>query len=248
MGADTVCPSTSPYCPSSMSDSISSNAVVIDIDPSIPECRICQEEEDASKLDVPCACSGSLKYAHRTCIQRWCTEKGDIICEICLQPYKHGYTVSSSRPRPGNVSINISDDWDTSNARSAVFRDPQFLALAMAQRQILDADYEYTAEGSRSTACCLALAIILVILLLLRYTIMMVMSSGDNNDSMFLIVFVLRMIGFFLPCYIMVQSANTLQREQRQAALLRAAEVSFLQSWQTDAIRIALDPSLDLHE
>lgn len=26
-----------------------------------------------------------LQYAHRKCIQRWCNEKGDTICEICLQ-------------------------------------------------------------------------------------------------------------------------------------------------------------------
>jgi hypothetical protein len=23
------------------------------------------------------------QYAHRECVQRWCNEKGDIICEIC---------------------------------------------------------------------------------------------------------------------------------------------------------------------
>ncbi|KAF7119600.1 hypothetical protein RHSIM_Rhsim13G0122500 [Rhododendron simsii] len=26
-----------------------------------------------------------LQYAHRICIQRWCNEKGDIVCEICHQ-------------------------------------------------------------------------------------------------------------------------------------------------------------------
>jgi hypothetical protein len=29
--------------------------------------------------------SSFLQYAHRKCIQRWCNEKGDTICEICLQ-------------------------------------------------------------------------------------------------------------------------------------------------------------------
>jgi RING-variant domain len=24
-----------------------------------------------------------LQYAHRACVQRWCDEKGDVICEIC---------------------------------------------------------------------------------------------------------------------------------------------------------------------
>lgn len=25
------------------------------------------------------------QYAHRKCVQRWCNEKGNIICEICHQ-------------------------------------------------------------------------------------------------------------------------------------------------------------------
>ncbi|RXH96364.1 hypothetical protein DVH24_008868 [Malus domestica] len=49
------------------------------------ECRICQEEDSVKNLEVPCSCSGSLKFAHRKCVQRWCNEKGDIICEICHQ-------------------------------------------------------------------------------------------------------------------------------------------------------------------
>lgn len=27
----------------------------------------------------------TLQYAHRRCVQRWCNEKGDTICEICHQ-------------------------------------------------------------------------------------------------------------------------------------------------------------------
>jgi hypothetical protein len=32
-----------------------------------------------------------FQYAHRTCVQRWCDEKGDTICEICLQ-VKFGFS------------------------------------------------------------------------------------------------------------------------------------------------------------
>jgi len=28
---------------------------------------------------------GFVQYAHRKCVQHWCDEKGDIICEICHQ-------------------------------------------------------------------------------------------------------------------------------------------------------------------
>nr|GMD68881.1 E3 ubiquitin-protein ligase MARCH2-like [Ipomoea batatas] len=57
-------------------------------------CRICHEAEfESSKiLEAPCGCSGTLKLAHRDCIQRWCNEKGNTICEICLQKFEDGYT------------------------------------------------------------------------------------------------------------------------------------------------------------
>eukprot|EP00249_Psilotum_nudum_P033765 c51517_g1_i1 orf=58-414(+) len=37
-------------------------------DNDIAECRICQEEEEIASLETPCACSGSLKFAHRKCV------------------------------------------------------------------------------------------------------------------------------------------------------------------------------------
>ena len=57
------------------------------------ECRICQSEDTVDKLDSPCSCRGSLKYVHGSCLQKWCLEKGDTICEICKAPLKGGYTV-----------------------------------------------------------------------------------------------------------------------------------------------------------
>ena len=74
------------------------------------ECRICQDEDKVSNLDVPCVCSGSLKYAHKSCLQRWCNEKGDTTCEICHTPYVAGYTRPPQRPvassRQSLLSVN----------------------------------------------------------------------------------------------------------------------------------------------
>ncbi|RZB89265.1 hypothetical protein D0Y65_028222 [Glycine soja] len=51
----------------------------------VVECRICHDDDEDSNMETPCSCCGSLKYAHRRCIQRWCNEKGDTTCEICHQ-------------------------------------------------------------------------------------------------------------------------------------------------------------------
>ncbi|CAM8982281.1 unnamed protein product [Rhodiola kirilowii] len=71
------------------------------------ECRICQEEDNIVNLEVPCACSGSLKFAHRKCVQRWCNEKGNIMCEICQQPYQPNYVVPPPRPEDTTIDIRL---------------------------------------------------------------------------------------------------------------------------------------------
>nr|GLL41647.1 E3 ubiquitin-protein ligase MARCH3-like [Ipomoea trifida] len=58
------------------------------------ECRICHGEDLDSNMEVPCSCRGTLKYAHRACLQSWCNEKGNTMCEICNQPFKPDYTAT----------------------------------------------------------------------------------------------------------------------------------------------------------
>ncbi|XP_074566604.1 uncharacterized protein LOC141825684 [Curcuma longa] len=62
-------------------------------------CRICYEEEDenSTSMESPCGCSGSLKFAHRDCIQRWCDEKGSNFCELCNRMFEPGYTVPEKK-------------------------------------------------------------------------------------------------------------------------------------------------------
>ncbi|XP_048535575.1 uncharacterized protein LOC125514302 isoform X1 [Triticum urartu] len=78
------------------------------------QCRICHEEEDESSaaMESPCACSGSLKYAHRGCVQRWCDEKGSTLCEICLQGFEPGYTVPPKKAPAVEVLVTASEDDD----------------------------------------------------------------------------------------------------------------------------------------
>ncbi|XP_062014581.1 uncharacterized protein LOC133731151 [Rosa rugosa] len=49
-----------------------------------------------------------LQNAHRKCVHRSCNEKGDIICEICHQPYQPGYTAPSPPPQSDDTTVDIS--------------------------------------------------------------------------------------------------------------------------------------------
>ncbi|KAG5391279.1 hypothetical protein IGI04_032820 [Brassica rapa subsp. trilocularis] len=80
---------------------------ISDLKSNFSRCRICHEEEAESYFEAPCSCSGTLKFAHRDCIQRWCDEKGNTICEICLQEYKPGYTTTSKPSRFIEAAVTI---------------------------------------------------------------------------------------------------------------------------------------------
>lgn len=208
------------------------------------ECRICQEEDDIKNLETPCTCSGSLKYAHRACVQRWCNEKGDITCEICHEPYKPGYT-ATPRAHPDETTIDISGGW-TITGTPLDLRDPRILAMAAAQNRLIEAEYdEYAATNASGAAFCRSAALILMALLLLRHALSITSGDDDDDASTIFSLFLLRAAGFLLPCYIMAWAISILQRrrERQEAAALAATEVAFLlQSGQGRGLQFTLSP------
>ncbi|CAI9775234.1 unnamed protein product [Fraxinus pennsylvanica] len=195
----------------------------------LAECRICQEDDYLNNLESPCACCGSLKYAHRKCVQRWCNEKGDITCEICHQPYQPGYT-APSRPHPDESAIDIRGVWQISGTPLDV-HDPRLLEIAEAECQFFQAEYDdYNSTSNGGAAFCRSVALILMALLLLRQALSLTDGEGegdgdgDEDASTFFSLFLLRVAGFLLPCYIMIWSISILQqRRQRQEAAALAA-------------------------
>jgi len=208
------------------------------------ECRICQEEDSIKNLERPCTCNGSLKYAHRACVQRWCNEKGDTTCEICHEQYKPGYT-APPRVEPDETTIDISGDW-TITGTPLDLRDPRILAVAAAQRRLLEAEYdEYGGNDANGAAFCRSAALILMALLLLRHALSISDNEGDDDASTMFSLFLLRAAGFLLPCYIMAWIFSILhrRRQREEAASIAAAEVAFiLQSAQGRALQFTIAP------
>ncbi|KAL6505608.1 hypothetical protein OROHE_022987 [Orobanche hederae] len=208
------------------------------------ECRICQEEDSINNLESPCGCSGSLKYAHRKCVQYWCNEKGDITCEICHQLYKPGYT-APPRPLTDETSIDIGGVWQISGG-PVDMHDSRLMALAEAERQFFEADYDDYNSNSSGAAFCRSAALILMALLLLRHALSITGDGdgdGDDDDaSTFFSLFLLRAVGFLLPFYIMIWAINILQRrrQRQEAAALAAARLAIVvQAAQTRGLLVA---------
>ncbi|XP_039057035.1 uncharacterized protein LOC120200207 [Hibiscus syriacus] len=206
------------------------------------ECRICQDEDSIKNLEAPCLCSGSLKFAHRKCVQRWCDEKGDIICEICHQSYEPGY-MSPPPPPPDVATIDISE-WAVSGAPLDL-HNQRILAVA-AERRLLEPGYdEYSNNDSSGTEFFRAATLTLLALLFLRHALYLTNGDTDDDVSQYISLFLLRAAGFLLPCYVVAWAISILQRlrEQREAAAIAAADVAaMIQAAQPQATYYSIVP------
>ena len=46
-------------------------------------CRICHSGSEDEELIRPCKCTGTVKYAHQSCILNWVSKSGHENCELC---------------------------------------------------------------------------------------------------------------------------------------------------------------------
>jgi E3 ubiquitin-protein ligase DOA10 len=58
-------------------------------------CRVCQdEEENNEKLISPCACDGSQKFIHESCLRTWIkTSNNNETCPTCRSKYKDEFII-----------------------------------------------------------------------------------------------------------------------------------------------------------
>ncbi|XP_013666362.1 uncharacterized protein BNAA10G01230D isoform X3 [Brassica napus] len=146
-----------------------------DMNSSFSRCRICHEEEEAeSYFEAPCSCSGTVKFAHRDCIQRWCDEKGNTICEICLQDYKPGYTTTSrpSRLVEATATTRTRRQYGGRRNRRLVDRTESEFP-------------ECNSEANRGDSCCRYLALILSVVLLIKNAFDVVYGTDEYPFTIF---------------------------------------------------------------
>ncbi|CAI8613433.1 unnamed protein product [Vicia faba] len=169
------------------------------------QCRICHDEDEDLNMDTPCSCSGTLQYAHRICVQRWCNEKGDTTCEICQQQFK-GYTA------PQAPLFHYSGNWEIPRVG---FNNHQFIALFPANHEFLDFDFEYSAPSTRSRVFIRIVAIIFIVLLVLRHTLPIIFILNEVEESSLTVITLLMwgITGLIVPVYIMVKAIQQLQNQ-----------------------------------
>ncbi|KAJ0236235.1 Uncharacterized protein HA466_0262110 [Hirschfeldia incana] len=178
-----------------------------DLKSNFSRCRICHEEEVESYFEAPCSCSGTLKFAHRDCIQRWCDEKGNTICEICLQEYKHGYTTTSKSSRLIEAAVTIRARRQNGGRRN---------------RRLVDrteSDFqECNSDTGRSASCCRYLTLLFSVVLLIKHAFDVVYGANEYPFTIFT-VFALKAIGILLPMLVIIRTVAAIQSSLRHQFL-----------------------------
>ncbi|XP_073123790.1 uncharacterized protein [Henckelia pumila] len=153
-------------------------------------------------------------YAHRKCVQKWCNEKGDTMCEICHQQFKPGYTAPPPIFRLRELPLNFRGNWQITRDSN----NPRLIAMVSTDRSFFDPSYEERAYStSRSVIFCRSVAIIFIVLLILRHVLPITVSRAGNFSFPFMMLLLLRIAGIILPiCIILKAVTSMLQRRHQQ--------------------------------
>ncbi|XP_042448724.1 uncharacterized protein LOC122033675 [Zingiber officinale] len=176
-------------------------------------CRICHEEEEerSTAMESPCACSGTLKFAHRECIQRWCYEKGSVVCEICLQNFEPGYTVNQKKALV-DVEVTIRGSLEVPRINYDP-RNPEFVYV----NDDGDSDYaECSPASSFRVSYFRSVALIFIVVLLVRNLVGVMTAGEDHYAFTILTVFLLRASGILLPLYLVMRFIAALQEAEQE--------------------------------
>ncbi|KAF3436535.1 hypothetical protein FNV43_RR23627 [Rhamnella rubrinervis] len=182
----------------------------------ISYCRICHEGEfeNSKSLETPCACSGTVKFAHRDCIQRWCNEKGNTTCEICLQNYEPGYTAPPKKSQLIDAAVTIRESLQIPRREQEPL-SPRLEALA--EGASLENEYsECTSAADRSASCCRSLAVVFTVILLVRHLFAVLNGGAEDYPFTLLTIIILRTSGIILPMYIIIRTVTALQNSIRR--------------------------------
>ncbi|RRT48611.1 hypothetical protein B296_00043383 [Ensete ventricosum] len=179
------------------------------------ECRICQDEDEDANMEIPCSCCGSLKYAHRKCVQKWCNEKGDTTCEICLQQFRPGYTAPPKLFLYGTTPMNFRGNWEISRQD---IHNHQYITMTQTDRAFLASSYyDHAVSNARSIMYCRIVAATFMVILVLHHSLPFMAGGTEHYSIPLFTLLLLRIAGIILPLYIMLRAVTTFyQRQQPQ--------------------------------
>ncbi|URD90116.1 hypothetical protein MUK42_34286 [Musa troglodytarum] len=184
------------------------------------ECRICQEDDQDSNMEIPCSCCGSLKQFKPgyTALPK--------LFHYGRAPMNFRYLLYSILPIKINTH-SVRGSWDTS---SQDLHDPQILTVVPSG--VIESNYyDHLASRLRSTICCRSVTIIFMILLVLRHTLPLIKGGAEQYSFTLFSLLVLRTAGILIPIFFIAGTLTTFHHSRRRQVLARlcnSANVIFL--------------------
>ncbi|XP_038903313.1 uncharacterized protein LOC120089938 isoform X2 [Benincasa hispida] len=144
-----------------------------------------------------------VQFAHRDCIQRWCSEKGSTVCEICLQNYEPGYTAPSKKPQHADPGVTIRNSVEIPRSEDEETAEPPDDGGAL--------DTACSTTADRGASCCKSVALTFTLVLLVRHFYDVVAVGTAEYPFTVATVLFLRASGIIFPMYVIIRMITTIQ-------------------------------------
>ncbi|XP_074570888.1 uncharacterized protein LOC141827519 [Curcuma longa] len=179
------------------------------------ECRICRDEDEDIHMEIPCSCCGSLKFAHRKCVQKWCNEKGDTTCEICLQQFKPGYIAPPKLFLYGTSPMHFRGNWEVSSQN---IHNQQYFTMTQTDHVFLrPPNYDHAASSDRNITYCRIAATTVMIILVLWHSLSFITNGVEECWVLLFTLLFLRVVGVVLPLYVMLRAVSIFYQRKMKA-------------------------------
>ncbi|KAG0497337.1 hypothetical protein HPP92_002028 [Vanilla planifolia] len=185
-------------------------------------CRICHDEEESpSCMESPCSCSGTLKFAHRRCTQRWCDEKG------ATSKFEPNYSVkaaSTAETHLVDVAVTIRGSLEVPRYNY----EPQRSPLVSVDEDRPERGYnECSLESNRRAQMLQIVPLTFAIMLLLKHLIALQSAAAEDYAFTLATVFLLRAVGILFPFFCIMRLITEIHK-------LRDREMSFVYEEEED--------------
>ncbi|KAK9057227.1 hypothetical protein SSX86_022062 [Deinandra increscens subsp. villosa] len=196
-------------------------------------CRICHEtefESSSKTMESPCYCSGTVKFAHRDCIQRWCDEKGNTTCEICLQVCLSNYILHMKRKETYTMLTENDTVFVMLQEFQPGYSSPPLQPIqnhgvvVVVSLEVHETEIEVNsatvAQQERifetpdtSASVCRFFGLAITVLLLVRHLfVMLVEGTGGDYPFTLLTLLVMRASGILVPMYIIMHMVDAIHK------------------------------------
>lgn len=130
-----------------------------------------------------------------------------------LQVYSPNYVLPPTKCCSAEMDMDLRQSW----VGRIDPHDSHFLAIAIAEQQLLQAEFDDCVSSNSSGAtCCRTVVLILMLLLLVRHVVVFVRDVSMLQDATVLFSATLQFAGFFLPCYVIARSCYAFQHRRRR--------------------------------